>query len=367
VLAQLARASLLVEHSPGRYAFHDLLRAYATDLAHAVDPDQQRHAATHRMLDHYLHTAHTADRLLYPARDPITLITPQPGVTPENPTDYQQALAWFTTERSVLLAAIDQAAATGFDTHAWRLALTIWIFLDTRGHWHDWAAVGRAAVAAADRLADQLAQARVRRLLADAYTRLGRFDEAHPQLSQALDLAIQTGNQAVQAHIQSSLGYLWERWCDYRRALDHAQQAFDLYQSSGNQNWQAEALSQVGWYHALLGEYQQTLIVCQQALTMHQGLGNRYGQTTTWNSLGYAHHHLGHHAQAITCYQNALILFRDLGDRYLEADTLTRLGDTHHATGDPYGARNVWRQALTILDDLNHPGADQVRTKLAAL
>jgi len=46
VLAELVKASLLVEHVPGRYVFHDLLRAYATDLAHRIDTDQQRRSAT---------------------------------------------------------------------------------------------------------------------------------------------------------------------------------------------------------------------------------------------------------------------------------------------------------------------------------
>ena len=64
LLAQLTRASLLVEHISGRYSFHDLLRAYAADRAHTHDTDQQRQAATHRILDHYLHTAHTAALLL---------------------------------------------------------------------------------------------------------------------------------------------------------------------------------------------------------------------------------------------------------------------------------------------------------------
>jgi hemerythrin-like domain-containing protein len=59
-LAELTRANLLVEHTGGRYTLHDLLRAYATPLAHTVDPDEQRHAATARVLDHYLHTAHAA-------------------------------------------------------------------------------------------------------------------------------------------------------------------------------------------------------------------------------------------------------------------------------------------------------------------
>src|SRR5215475_13242522 len=39
VLAELLRASLVVEHTPGRYTFHDLLRAYAADLAGRIDSD----------------------------------------------------------------------------------------------------------------------------------------------------------------------------------------------------------------------------------------------------------------------------------------------------------------------------------------
>jgi len=187
-------------HTAGRYTFHDLLRAYATDLTHTTDPDQQRRAATHRILDHYLHTAHTADWLLNPARDPITLTPPQPGVTPEHPTDHRQALEWFTIERPVLLAAVAHAAATGFDAHTWQLAWILWTFLDRRGHWHDQAASGRAAVAAAHRQADPPAQARAHRLLAAADTRLGRLDDAHSQLSHGLDLAAQAGDQAGQAH-----------------------------------------------------------------------------------------------------------------------------------------------------------------------
>src|SRR5262249_42828773 len=35
LLAELARAHMLTEQLPGRYAFHDLLRAYAAEQAHA--------------------------------------------------------------------------------------------------------------------------------------------------------------------------------------------------------------------------------------------------------------------------------------------------------------------------------------------
>jgi tetratricopeptide (TPR) repeat protein len=367
VLAILTQASLLVEHTVGRYSLHDLLRAYATDLACRIDTDEQRLTATHRVLDHYLHTAHTANRLLLPTRDPITLTTPQPGITLEPPADEQQALDWFTAERPVLLAAVDQAAATGFDAHTWQLTWTLRTFLDRRGHWHDLAATGHAAVTATERLADPSAQTRALHTLAHAYTRLGRFDDAHTQLNHALDLATRTGNQTGQAHMHHTLAFLSEQQGNYAQALDHAQQALDLHQTTGHQLGRVNALSTIGWLHALLGNHHQALAACQQALTVHQELGNRDGQAATWDSIGYAHHHLGQHAEALTSYHYALALFRDLDDRYYEADTLTHIGDTHHAAGDPQAARETWQQALTILDELNHPDADTVRTKLATL
>jgi tetratricopeptide (TPR) repeat protein len=367
VLTELTQASLLFEYTPSRYTFHDLLRAYASDLAHRLDPDQHRHTATHRILDHYLHTAHTANRLLDPTRDPITLTPPAPGVTPQHLGDRQQALDWFTVERAVLLAAVEHAAATGLDTHTWQLAWTLDFFLDRRGHWRDQAVTGRAAVAAAQRLADPTAQTHAHHTIARAYIRLGRFDDARTQLSHALDLATQTGDQTVQARIHYNLAVLWERWDNYSQALDHAQQALTLFQATGHQHGQARALNGVGWCHARLGDYHQALTACQQALTLLQDLGDRIGQADTWYSLGYAHHHLGHHAHVLTCYEHAITLCRDLADSHFEARILTNLGDAHHSTGNHHAAHDAWQQALTILNDLNHPNADKVRAKLAGL
>jgi len=364
LLAELTRTHLIREHRPGRYGFHDLLRAYATEQTHRHDTDGERHAATHRLLDHYLHTAYTADRLLHPVRDPITPVPPQPGVSPETPADHRQALAWFTTEHPVLLAAVDHAANTGFDTHTWQLAWTLANFLDRRGYWPDQAATLHAAVAAARRLADPAAQARGHRDLAYAYLRLGRYDDAHTELRCALDLYDQTGDQVGQARTHLIVALLRGRQGRHAEALHHARQALDLSRAAGHRAGQARALNDVGWAHAQLGDHQQALTACQQALPLHQELGNRAGQAATWDSLGYAHHHLGHHTQAITSYQHALDLLRDLGERYNEADTLTHLGDTYRAAGDPDAARDAWQQALTILDELHHPDADQVRTKL---
>jgi DNA-binding SARP family transcriptional activator/tetratricopeptide (TPR) repeat protein len=363
-LGHLAGAHLITEHTPGRYTFHDLLRAYAADLAHSIDPDEQRRAATGRILDHYLHSAYTSARLLYPAQGTLTLTPASPGTTPEHPADYEQAVGWFTAEHAVLLAAVDHAAATGFDTHTWQLAWTLRSFLDRQGHWHQWVAAQHAAVAAAGRLADPAVQAPAHRYLASAYTRLGRFDDAHTQLRRALDLTTRAGDLTGQAHIHQSFAHLRDRQGRYREALDHTQQALDLYRAVGHELGQARCLNAVGWYHTLLGDHQLALTTCQQALALLQELDDRPALAATWDSLGHAHHRLGHHDDAVTCYQYALDLVRELGDRYYEAVALTHLGDAHQASGDPRTADSAWQQALAILDQLDHPDAGEVRAKL---
>ena len=366
-LAELTQASLLVEHVPGRYTFHDLLRDYATDLSHAIDPGQQRRAATTRVLDHYLHSAYTAALLLARPLDPLTLGPAEPGVTPERHTGKEQAMHWFTVEYRVLLAAVGHAAAAGYETHAWQLTWTVSTFLDRQGHWHDYAAAGRHAVAAADRLADPAVQAWARRALARAYTRLNHFDAADAQLRDALTLSEQSADQAGQADTHHYSAILCWRWNRIETALEHARRCLDLSRAVGHRGRLAGALNGVGWFQALLGDPESALVSCGQALIIYTDLGDLHGQAHTWDSLGYAHHQLGHHARAMACYRNTLTLVRYLGDRYQEADTLGNLGGVHLATGDPRAAQDAWQRALAILDELDHPDAEQVRAKLAGL
>lgn len=366
LLAELTHASLTTQHTPGRYGLHDLLAAYADELCHTTDPDHERRAAIERLLDHFTHTAHTAARLLYPARDPIQLplAPPTPGTSPEQPAGDREALGWLTSERPVLLAALRLATATGSDTHAWQLAWALTTFLDRRGRWQDLIGAWRAAVAAADRLAHPAAAGYAHRLLGLVCARLGRYDEAHGYLHRALDLHTRAGDRTEQAHTHHNLAYLRERQDRPDQALDHAQQAFTLFHTAGHRIGQASALNIAGQCHALLGNHTQALDYCQQALTLFQEAGDGDGEAAAWNSLGNAHHHLHERTRAADCYRRALRLLRKLGDRYNEADTLDRLGDTHQAAGDRQAAREAWRLALSILEELEHPDAEQVRRKL---
>jgi DNA-binding SARP family transcriptional activator/Tfp pilus assembly protein PilF len=364
LLTDLTRTNLLTEHTPGRYGFHDLLRVYATDLSRAHDPD--RTAALTRLLDHFVHTAHAAIRLLDPTRDPIPVPLGQPafGSHPEHPADRDQAIAWLAVECPVLTAAVDSAASGGYARHAWQLAWTLHTFLERQGHWHELVAAWQTALDAAAQLPELLAQAHAHRFLAGAETLLGRYTAAHAHCQQALDIYIRQHDLAGQAHTHHRLATLRQTQNHPGEALDHAQRALALFQAVGHHGGQADALNAIGWCHAHFGDPAQALICCRQALALVQQTGDHYGQANTWDSLGHTHHRLRHHAKATRCYQRALVLFRDLGARYKEASTLVRLGDAHHTAGHSAVARNTWQQSLDILIELDHPDAEIVRAKL---
>jgi DNA-binding SARP family transcriptional activator/tetratricopeptide (TPR) repeat protein len=365
LLRELARAHLIAEHVPGRYACHDLLRAYAAEQAHNTDSDSDRHEAIGRMLDHYLHTAARAVLLLSPITEPIVLAPPRAGAAAGQPADREQALAWFEAERPVLIAALSLAAGSGFDSHAWQLPWAMAAFLQVRGHWQEWAAIQRTALAAATRLGDTAAQALSSRILAMACTVLGDHDQARGSYDRSLALYQRLGDHVGEAKILLSLGVLAERQGRHADALGHAEQALRLYQEIGDKVAEAYTLNIVGWCHGNLGDYQQARAFCRQSLSLCAETGSRRVEGHAWDSLGYAEHGLGNLPQAVACYQRALDLHREAGDRYAEAETLAHIGDTRRVVGDLSAAREAWQQALDIFEDIQHPDADEVRAKLA--
>ena len=296
---------------PAGTRFHDLLRAYAAEQARSHDTEPAGAPPSHRMLDHYLHTAYAADRLLEPApraRSPSP--PPQPG-RHRRSTGRPPAGAWPGSPPSTrsLLAAVDHAAATGFDTHAWQLA---WTLRTLPRPARALARLGRHASAPRwpppARLADPAGQASAHRVLGRsptsgwAATTTPTPTCGTPSTCTPSRRPGRPGPHPPQPRAPAAGGR-----ASSPEALDHAQQALDLFRAAGHRAGQASALNAVGWYHAQLGDHHagpRPAASRRSACTRSSATG--HGQADTWDSLGYAHHHLGHHAEAIACYRHAL-------------------------------------------------------------
>ncbi|HEY2575676.1 MAG TPA: tetratricopeptide repeat protein [Streptosporangiaceae bacterium] len=364
LLGELASASLLAEHSSGRFVFHDLLRAYAIEQARG-DP-AELHAARLRSLDHYLQTGFAAALLLEPHRAGIKLSPPQPGVQTEPLATYQEALTWLDAELQVMLAAVSMAADHSYDVHAWQLAWTMADFLDCRGRWHDWLATQQIALDACIRLGDLVGQGHARRSLAHACSELGRYDDTRSHLAEALRLYRETGDVLGRARCHKDMAAVLERQSSYGTAIEHAEHALELFRAVSYAPGEANALNAIGWCHAMAGHHAFALSYCQQAIDLQRELGDKLSEAGTWDSLGYAHHHLGQYPDAIACYRRALEFCQEVGHRRNQAEVLDHLAETQQASGDAAAARESWRQALAILNDLDHPDADRIRVRLTA-
>jgi DNA-binding SARP family transcriptional activator/tetratricopeptide (TPR) repeat protein len=358
-LGELVRASLISEHRPGRFVMHDLLRAYAADLL----TETERGPAVRRLLDHLLHTAHTAAFNLDPQRRPLTFSPPAAGTRPEPLDGEAEALRWFDAEHAGLMAALRHAADLD-DDFGWQLPWAMDDFLDRQGHWEDWAAAERIAVAVARRRGETRAEAAAHQSLARGYVQVGRYDEAEPHYAEAIRLYEDSGDPGDRANILFGIAWMRDQQGRNADCQELVRQARPLYREAGDVVGEARALSALGWSLGRDGHHDLTLRYCQEALDLHHQLGDRHGQAATWDSIGWAHHHLGDHEQAVRAYRRSLDLYRSAGDLVNEADIREHLGDTHAAAGDAAGAARQWRKALTLLEKLDHPGAAGLRVKL---
>ncbi|MFF4243441.1 BTAD domain-containing putative transcriptional regulator [Streptomyces sp. NPDC001822] len=105
-LAELADHHLLVEHVPGRYTCHELLRAFADDLSSTLDASSTRSETRARMFEHYVYSADAATALIAPHRRTLILPPPRPGVHPQEFQGCADAAAWVSAQRHLLPALV---------------------------------------------------------------------------------------------------------------------------------------------------------------------------------------------------------------------------------------------------------------------
>jgi hypothetical protein len=367
-LRDLTRASLLMEVAPGRYAFHDLLRAYAAEQETSAEGVAN---TTRRMLDHYLHTAHRAHQVLYPGRELICLDAASDGVTPETFGGKASALAWLEDEYQVLLKVTDLAARAGFDAHAWRLPVVLWTFHNVCGHWHDGTRLHHLALDAARRRGDLSGQAHALRGLGAFAMSLGAFAEAQECLAAAQAVFTELGDDLGLARTDVIFSQTLEFQGRFAEALAVMDDALRLSETApGDPNMalvRASALNGSAWNSVQLGDLSEARAFCLQAIELCQAIGYSPGEAGTWDTLGVVLQRLGSHAEAAPCFLRAVTLDREMGNRYDLAMVLSHLGETYACTGDLRGAREAWDESLVILRELRHPSAVLVRARLAAL
>jgi tetratricopeptide (TPR) repeat protein len=360
-LRELARAHLADEPGPGRFAVHDLLRAYAAEQARVADPEASLRAADLRLLDYYLRTGHAGAVLLAPSRDCGELPAPRPGVITEPPLSEDAALAWFAAERRSLLAAAARAAERGLVPYSWQLPWVISPYLINAGHWADFAASQRAALDAAEAAGDRRGAGHALYLLAYALDLSGDGVGAEAHLRQALEVFTETGDEDSQGLVLHGIAHTLQTRGELDAALPIALEALRLRSAHGSPAVVAATENAVGAICARLGLHALALEHCRNALAAARAGGTRLQEGDALSSLGLAYSRIGDHERAAACYEEAVATYRELGDMPYLAAALTALGDAQTAAGDAAAARESHAAARRLLDAMPPSDASQVR------
>ncbi|MCI0685805.1 MAG: tetratricopeptide repeat protein [Sporichthyaceae bacterium] len=395
LLADLAKAHLIQVVRPHRYGMHDLLRAYAIELA-GQDPADQRRAALSRLADQQLFAAASAMGLVAPFDRERRPAIADPGWPAPPLADADDAVRWLDLERPNLIATALHAAEHGRPEHSGKLAAILLRYLDTGAHYHD-----------AEQLYRHVADSPVPTDQAHALTslgtvcwRLGRYQEAACHHERALELARTIDSKSEQGRALLMLGIVYWHLGRTELTLECGQQTLELYRELGDRLGQARVLGNLGIVHGQLGNYPAALDYHRRALAIFRdigdpaGIGNelcglgyvltylgrgtdalryltdalnqarqagyRESEAEILNNLGAVYLRLGQLAEALDNHQQALDLTRRIGDRTTEGYSLGHLGTVHERRGQYRSALDHHRQALRIAGEIgdNHVAAE---------
>lgn len=365
MLETLAAAHLLAQPRPGRYQFHDLIRAYAGEVASQVDSASQRDAALDRLLDWYLASALNASRRMRPERY-YRLLDLDDSAGGLAFASHHDALDWFGEEAGNLIAAVHLARRRRDDV-CWKLAWLLQSYFVTRSRLDEWRSVFAVALEAARAGGHRPGEAGILSGLGVVNGVARQYDESRRFLEQVLAIQRELGAREGEARAQYNLAMAAHNLDDYAWAYDHGMQALEIVRELGLGAFEASVLRALGDICTSMGDHEQALRLADAALAVLGPDGEPVDTRFTQHTRGLALVGLGRVDEGIACIRDSVSMFFEMGEQYEAADVLAQLGTIHLRHGDRVVARECWVRSVRLLTELGHPDADDVRAKLAAL
>lgn len=406
-LERLVDAALLESPSPWRYRSHDLLRLYARELAASAYQPDERVTAVARAYSLYVATAWRAFELIRPGDERPSRVNPRWSTGGLGFSDAAEALRWLETERSSLIAAVQQSAAIpGLLAHvAIELTHALFPFFRLRGYWAEAAEVNKVAVDLAAELGDRRARAMALGDLGAAFCQQGGYETATDSLGEAIGIHCELGDRYGQAQDLNRLGVVYQMTGQYDHALACYEQSLAIHEDLSNSRGQAMALDNLGPMLRRQGRYKEALACHERAIAIFKELDDRYGQAVGMTDLSLVYARMGLYEDALTSLRESLAIYTDVGDRCGESEALTALGVVHReqqkhlealiyhekslaicraldrrdalaaslrelgltlrALGRRDQAQASWREAASILEELQSAEAHEVRALAA--
>ncbi|GGP44434.1 ATP-binding protein [Saccharothrix coeruleofusca] len=345
-MAVLSRMHFAHRTPDDRFHIHDLVRAYAADLAASTEPPRVLAAALERLVEHFLRRASAAMDAIAPYERLHRPEVPGPAAPPP---DYDQALAWLDAERHNLVAL----AGRGRPEQTGRLSTTLHRYFVVGAHFTDAISVHSKALAVATDLAQR---SNALRHLGAVHRWLGDYGRALEYNEQAAELGRELGDSRLEHAAVNNIGIIHERTGRHEQALDHYQQVLKYADDAEDHFAQGTVLHNMGSLYRRMELHEEALAHFRAALAVAREYDDHNLEGFTLADLGRLHLQLGQTAEALDYLDQALALAKKHNDRSLQTEVLNGLGELHHAQGELSSALAYHREALVLAENIGRSG-----------
>jgi tetratricopeptide (TPR) repeat protein len=366
LLELLLDEHLLHQKSAGRFEFHDLVRAFAAELAEH-EPEHVRKAATARVTSWYLLTADGTNQILDLKLTPAGAAEESPGVQALAFDTREAALAWFDDEHENLLAAVRCAAEADLHGIAWRLAVSQVGYFLLRHRLAAWTASHEAALTSARAIDDRRGQDRVLTGLGRVYRAQGLLHAAESSYLEVVELSRRRESPDSAVREATALNNLATVYNDQKRcdeAFAVLDQALAICREADYLKLQGTIFHNIAISHFFVGALPDAARAFGQAVTVHQQTGDRLSEVMAWNSLGDTNRRLADLPAALAAFEHTIRLSTDIDN--LPYQGLGRLGrgDVLSLTGNHSEAREEWAEAHELFERIGHRMAAETKNRL---
>jgi DNA-binding SARP family transcriptional activator/tetratricopeptide (TPR) repeat protein len=350
LLEELLDVNLLGQSEPGRYRFHDLMRAYAARLTAEQDTDADRQAAVTRLFDYYVHTTATAVGTLLPPRrrrapplgPPTTTIPPIGSVA--------EARSWMDAERATVVSLIVETGGKRWSSQAAALGRIVSPLLILTLYIDEAAMVNDRLLEIARARGDRVVEAAALEGRAWTDLALSRCEDAFDRGRRALELYREIGDGAGECSALTCLGLAVED-ADVDRASDYFRKALVVARRAGDDEGAGRALNNLASACDASGRFHDAIRYLTRALDLHRRAGNPTGVSLTLLNLAFNHLRLGHDELAWECLREALPLARELGHRRVQPAAIDGIGQLLRRQGRYAEAIDHHLDALAAVRD----------------
>lgn len=403
LLERLTDLHLFESRMPGRYQFHDLVRAFGRELAGQL-PQADRDAALDRSLTQYLAVAWREAEL----SDPHAARSAWPG-RPRPPafpllTNSDQALGWIDEEWQNYLALIEQVRTLGGrDEQVAGLVVGLYNYFARRGNLADWlpaidgvstgridrwtlaqlhadAAIALAELARYDESAERFGLAReafesignlrgvslAANNKARLLIRMHRYAEALPLAEQAQAVNEKLGNQRALGAAHLTLTEVHTELGNWREAEQHGSVGIAHFEAAADADGVVNARIDRAWVRVKAGRPDAAVADILTSIGELEQLGHRKNLSDAHYVLGLTRRRLHEPEPAIEQTELALEIALEVGDRRREARSRLALGELLTEIGEPEDAVPNLEFALEFYAEHDPVMAQQAEEALRA-